>query len=494
MSLPVGVLFYDPRAKPTSVTGTFQPGCYYQFYLTGTTTLANVYADGLLTTPLSQTPLTGGTTAASDGRLAPIYMNPSTIYRVQLYSAAGALLEDTDPFVTSGGSFAAGDIRNYGGVVNVDATSAITADAAANHEVVFPAGAWVINSLPTIPTGVILTAQPGATFTGAGAAVLGFAISPIGVPGYQTIEFTPAGGNELATRNIFRNASASGGTPGQVNTALRIQSNVGANVAQYEWAFLSILNNSATAGQNAAFYAQGNKLTGAGPTWGGVFQANDKSGNANPTSQLVALELDLFADGGDSNAGRVILDLVGGIGVSVAPTITYGQRIGPFNGVNANCLYLNGLYFRGAQTRSINITSTGAVGIDISSATLSAAAVRLGSTQYLSFDSGDARTFGYVAADSALEMTVSGNAIAKFFNTGALQILPTTAVPAGGAAGTGLTFSTTANLGIFFGSGAPSFNAAQGSLYIRTDGSGANNRAYIAKDSVGTWTPITTST
>jgi hypothetical protein len=96
---PTGILFYEPRAKPLSVIGLIQPGAYYQFYLTGTTTLANVYADGALASPLSQTPGTGGTTAASDGRLVPIYLNPATTYRVQLYSVLNTLLEDVDPYI-----------------------------------------------------------------------------------------------------------------------------------------------------------------------------------------------------------------------------------------------------------------------------------------------------------------------------------------------------------------------------------------------------------
>lgn len=96
---PTGILFNEARAKPLSVIGAIQPGAYYQFYTTGTLTLTNVYADGSLATPLSQTPGSGGTTAASDGRLVPIYMNPSTVYRYQLYSAVGVLLEDVDPYL-----------------------------------------------------------------------------------------------------------------------------------------------------------------------------------------------------------------------------------------------------------------------------------------------------------------------------------------------------------------------------------------------------------
>jgi hypothetical protein len=89
-----GILFYDPRAKPLSATGTYQPGCYLYFYGTGTLTQATVYADGGLTTPLSQ-PIV----AAADGRFVPIYLNPATIYREQLYSSTNVLLEDVDPIV-----------------------------------------------------------------------------------------------------------------------------------------------------------------------------------------------------------------------------------------------------------------------------------------------------------------------------------------------------------------------------------------------------------
>lgn len=98
---PTGVLFYEARAKPLSTVGLIQPGSYYLFYKTGTLTPTNVYADGALTVPLSQTPGTGGTTAASDGRLVPIYLDPTVIYRYQLYNFFGVLLEDVDPYVPS---------------------------------------------------------------------------------------------------------------------------------------------------------------------------------------------------------------------------------------------------------------------------------------------------------------------------------------------------------------------------------------------------------
>lgn len=70
---------------------------------------------------------------------------------------------------------------------------------------------------------------------------------------------------------------------------------------------------------------------------------------------------------------------------------------------------------------------------------------------------------------------------------------PATAIPAGGTAGTGVMVSSTANFGVFFGSGAPSLSAAKGSLYLRSDGSATNNRMYVNTDGSTTWTAVTTA-
>jgi len=64
------------------------------------------------------------------------------------------------------------------------------------------------------------------------------------------------------------------------------------------------------------------------------------------------------------------------------------------------------------------------------------------------------------------------------------------AVVAGGAA---LLTGTTSAVGIYVGSGAPTVSAAQGSLYLRTDGSGIANRAYINTNGATTWTAISTA-
>ena len=60
-------------------------------------------------------------------------------------------------------------------------------------------------------------------------------------------------------------------------------------------------------------------------------------------------------------------------------------------------------------------------------------------------------------------------------------------------AGAGFTFSSATNFGVFFGSGAPTLSAAQGSLYLRSDGSSTSTRAYINTDGGTTWTNLVTA-
>lgn len=88
-------------------------------------------------------------------------------------------------------------------------------------------------------------------------------------------------------------------------------------------------------------------------------------------------------------------------------------------------------------------------------------------------------TFG--AATSVASLSATGNITA---DSG-------TAPAAGGMAA--FLASSTAGLGIYVGSGAPTVSAAKGSLYLRTDGSGTGDRAYINTDGSTTWTALTTA-
>lgn len=95
--------------------------------------------------------------------------------------------------------------------------------------------------------------------------------------------------------------------------------------------------------------------------------------------------------------------------------------------------------------------------------------------------------------DSNIDLRLEGKGTGFLKSTDSITILDGTAIPAGGTAGAGFKFSSTSNFGVFFGSGAPSLAAGQGSLYLRSDGSSTSTRAYINTDGSTTWTAITTA-
>lgn len=79
--------------------------------------------------------------------------------------------------------------------------------------------------------------------------------------------------------------------------------------------------------------------------------------------------------------------------------------------------------------------------------------------------------------------------------TNQVTVCAATATPASGSTAARLVFGTTAGFGIYYGSGAPTVSAAQGSLYLRSDGSSTSTRAYVNNSSGSgtTWTAITTA-
>lgn len=104
--------------------------------------------------------------------------------------------------------------------------------------------------------------------------------------------------------------------------------------------------------------------------------------------------------------------------------------------------------------------------------------------------SGDASAL-YLSSPATVRCYIAGVEYHRF-TTGGANILNSVATPAGGTAGAGVTFGSTSNFGVFFGSGAPTLAAAKGSLYLRSDGSGTNNRMYVNTDGSTTWTAVVT--
>lgn len=104
---------------------------------------------------------------------------------------------------------------------------------------------------------------------------------------------------------------------------------------------------------------------------------------------------------------------------------------------------------------------------------------------------------GFTATSSTASLVVAGNSVlsgtaSALTTADNLTILTGTAIPAGGTQSIGYMFSSASSFGIFFGSGAPNLTAAKGSLYLRSDGSGTNDRMYVNTNGSTTWTAVVT--
>lgn len=103
-----------------------------------------------------------------------------------------------------------------------------------------------------------------------------------------------------------------------------------------------------------------------------------------------------------------------------------------------------------------------------------------------------------VALGSTLSVTGTATLTGAITATGGVTS-PTTltsatgvATTAGGSTTAGLLMGT-AGFGIYFGSGAPTIVAVQGSLYIRSDGSTTATRLYVNGNGASTWVAVTTA-
>ena len=126
-------------------------------------------------------------------------------------------------------------------------------------------------------------------------------------------------------------------------------------------------------------------------------------------------------------------------------------------------------------------------------------AILTGAAAYSSFVMSNAGTFNigaggtlaavFTGANTALQGTldVTGGIVGSSF----LKASQSLATPAGGTSATGIILGT-ATVQIIWGSGAPTANVAKGSLYLRTDGSGTNDRMYINTNGTTTWTAVVT--
>ena len=121
---------------------------------------------------------------------------------------------------------------------------------------------------------------------------------------------------DVASWSLTRNAGYTGGTPGYVNSGLRITDNVAESVTAFEWSILGIVNTLSAASQSVGVYGQGNN-NASGTVWGMVAEAkaNVSGGTA------VGIEVD---SGGVQGTNAVGVDVVDTGGMTAAVRVSPG--------------------------------------------------------------------------------------------------------------------------------------------------------------------------
>jgi hypothetical protein len=115
----------------------------------------------------------------------------------------------------------------------------------------------------------------------------------------------------------------------------------------------------------------------------------------------------------------------------------------------------------------------------------------------LSFESGSswfeikAETAGTGQDNMSLVLVPAGTG--NFALNGPVKVNEQVSIGTGGGTSTSITISSSA-IGIYVGSGVPSVSAAQGSIYLRSDGSSTSTRLYVNTNGSTTWTNFTSAT
>ena len=384
----------------------------------------------------------GGTTITMYDYTRPgnYYTNPVTIA-----SATNSTSTGTGALIVAGGAGITGNLYVGGNIIGTVVATGNTFVGNTTVGNLLTSGFVTATGNVTggnVLTGGLISATGNlnaANLNAVGLSLSGNIVSAINLIANITTTANIQGGNVKSTGILSATANVIGGnilTLGLASAAGNITGGnlLTAGIVQATGNLLTAGNVSATANVIAGNIQTGGGVTATANVVGGNVQASGAitaTGNVNGGN---VLSLATMTSVGNITGGNIITaGLITAIG-----NITGGNVLG---GANVNATLHTG------TTVSVTANVTG--GNILSSAVVSAV----------------------------------GNA----------RILSGTAIPAGGTTGAGYRLSSTANFGIFFGSGAPTLTAAKGSLYLRSDGSTTNDRMYINTDGATAWTSVITA-
>jgi len=341
----------------------------------------------------------------------------------------------------------------------------------------------------------------GTTPSGLSQGALRLSTSGLSLTGINAsygVSGTAAAGTE-ATLNLFNfnpdTADYSGATgAGQVLEYMTFQANIGGSTMKggrtILGAGISLNAKSGNAGvvPNAAYVGAtflsesavndgGTVGTASGYLAGGSFSAQLLTG-ATFWQGIGALELDVALQTGTNSNRKIGLNIVQTTGDAIRGSLLdTAIEIGNQSAVGIGSAgWTYGLLFD-ATTAQWPMSATG--------------------TCIAATTGGGPPTVGSAIDFSVCTITnnlLKGPGFSIAGNGNAIHLASGTSPPAGGTVGTGYLMSSTANLGVFFGSGVPTLSAAQGSLYLRTDGSSTSTRLYVNTNGSTGWTNCVTAT
>lgn len=199
--------------------------------------------------------------------------------------------------------------------------------------------------------------------------------------------------------------------------------------------------------------------------------------------------------------GATLLNSGPGLRIGSGSSTSAGATIGYAGDVNSGTFAIhstavtrssqNYTLAGGATFTELNVPTSGTIYIGVNGAasqTITATLNTMGQPVSVT-DATDASS----STTGSLKSSGGAGFVKNIFTAAGVTAWSGTAIPAGGTAGSGIKVSSTSNFGVFFGSGAPTLSAAKGSLYLRSDGTGVTDRAYINTDAGTTWTAIATA-
>jgi hypothetical protein len=146
----------------------------YKFFLSGTTTPANVYQDGALTTPF---PITGFVTADLFGRFPPIYLDTSVIYKVQFFDRTNTLRWTVDPYTAPLATVGTSSLSAFGMTIAPTGEASIPAPNTGGTGISLTLNAGALGSTPLMVS---------ATLPGQSTLIINNSVTT----GVQTATFT----------------------------------------------------------------------------------------------------------------------------------------------------------------------------------------------------------------------------------------------------------------------------------------------------------------